>query len=148
MLKKDSPCYFMAAKSRILRNILKYPKVILLFHASILNSPIGGIVLHHTSVLLLLLLVWLFHVQDNTRVNKIMYPVLLLVHFLFIILLNTFAARNQNYYSLKMQKNPTKIYRLPWKRVAADSLKEKKISHMTVGQRTPDVVITLKMRST
>lgn len=37
---------------------------------------------------------------------------------------------------------------LPWKRVAADSLREKKMSHMTVGQRTPEVVMTLKMRST
>lgn len=32
--------------------------------------------------------------------------------------------------------------------MAADSLKEKKMSHMTVGQRTPEVVMTLKMWST
>lgn len=36
----------------------------------------------------------------------------------------------------------------PWKRLAAASRREKKMSHMTVGQLTPDLVMTLKMRST
>lgn len=36
----------------------------------------------------------------------------------------------------------------PWKRLAAASRREKKMSHMTVGQLTPDLVMTLKIRST
>lgn len=36
----------------------------------------------------------------------------------------------------------------PWKRLAAASRREKKMSHMTVGQLTPDLVMMLKMRST
>lgn len=36
----------------------------------------------------------------------------------------------------------------PWKRLAAASRREKKMSHMTVGQLSPDVVMTLKTRST
>lgn len=36
----------------------------------------------------------------------------------------------------------------PWKRLAAASRREKKMSHMTVGQLTPDLVMTVKMRST
>lgn len=36
----------------------------------------------------------------------------------------------------------------PWKRLAAASRREKKMSHMTVGQLTPDAVMTLKTRST
>ncbi|MGH0192908.1 UNVERIFIED_CONTAM: hypothetical protein FKN15_045403 [Acipenser sinensis] len=39
-------------------------------------------------------------------------------------------------------------WELPWKRLAADSLREKKMSHMTVGQLTPELVITVKIRST
>lgn len=36
----------------------------------------------------------------------------------------------------------------PWKRLAAASRREKKMSHMTVGQLTPDLVMTVKIRST
>lgn len=36
----------------------------------------------------------------------------------------------------------------PWKRLAAASRREKKMSHITVGQLTPDLVMALKMWST